>query len=59
MFPYDDKLLAAVQSAPQSVDDVIATMQTIDTICSDGDGLKWFNWLYTVIGKALFVAVPQ
>jgi hypothetical protein len=53
MFPYDDKLLAAVQSAPQSVDDVIGTMQTIDAICSDGDGLKWFNWLYLGVTRAV------
>ena len=53
MFPYDDKLLAAVQGAPQSVDDVIGTMQTIDTICSEGDGLKWFNWLYLGVTQAV------
>jgi hypothetical protein len=53
MFPYDDQLLAMVQTAPQSVDDVIATMQTIDTICSDGDGLKWFNWLYLDVTRAV------
>ena len=53
MFAYDDKLLAAVQGAPQSVDDVIGTMQTIDAICSDGDGLKWFNWLYLGVTRAV------
>jgi hypothetical protein len=41
MFPYDNQILAAVQAAPQSVDDVIHTMQGIDAICTDGDGLKW------------------
>ena len=53
MFPYDDKLLAAVQGRPKSVDDVIGTMQTIDAICSDGDGLKWFNWLYLGVTQAV------
>ena len=53
MFPYDDQLLAAVQATPQSVDDVIHTMQTIDAICSDGDGLKWFNWLYLGVTRAV------
>ena len=53
MFPYDDQILAAVQVAPQSVNDVIRTMQTIDTICSDGDGLKWFNWLYLGVTRAV------
>ena len=53
MFAYDDNLLAAVQAAPQSVDDVIRTMQAIDAICSDGDGLKWFNWLYLGVTQAV------
>jgi hypothetical protein len=53
MFAYDDQLLAAVQAAPQSVDDVIRTMQAIDAICSDGDGLKWFNWLYLGVTQAV------
>src|ERR1035437_6890261 len=53
MFAYDDQLLAAVQAAPQSVDDVIRTMQAIDAICSDGDGLKWFNWLYLGVTRAV------
>ena len=53
MFPYDDKLLAAVQGAPKSVDDVIGTMQAIDAICADGDGLKWFNWLYLGVTQAV------
>ena len=57
MFPYDDKLLAAVQATPQSVEDVICTMQAIDAICSDGDGLKWFNWLYLGVTQAVAVRV--
>ena len=53
MFSYDDQLLTAVQGTPQSVDDVIRTMQAIDSICSDGDGLKWFNWLYLGVTQAV------
>src|SRR5450432_2009998 len=53
MFPYDASLLALVQAAPQSVGDVIRTMQAIDAICSDGDGLKWFNWLYLGVTRAV------
>ena len=53
MFAYDDKLLAAVRSTPQSVDDAICTMQKIGAICTDGDGLKWFNWLYTGVTQAV------
>ena len=53
MFAYDDQLLAAVQSVPQSVDDVIRAMQAIDAICADGDGLKWFNGLYLGVTQAV------
>ena len=53
MFAYDDQLLAAVEATPQSVDDVIRTMQSIDAICTDGDGLKWFNWLYLGVTRAV------
>ena len=53
MFTYDDELLAAVQGAAKSVDEVIRTMQAIDSICSDGDGLKWFNWLYLGVTRAV------
>src|ERR1035438_1491326 len=57
MFPYDDQLLAAVQPTPQSIDDVIPTMQAIDALCSDGDGLKWFNYLYLDITRAVAARV--
>ena len=53
MFPYDAQLLAAVQAAPQTIPDVLATMQAIDAICADGDGLKWFNWLYLRVTRAV------
>jgi len=53
MFPYDEKLLAAVDGVPQSVEDVIGSMQAIDAICVDGDGLKWFNRLYLGVTGAL------
>ncbi len=46
MFPYDHQLICATQTLPTSVGDVLTTLQTIDTTCDDGDGLKWFNWLY-------------
>jgi len=46
MFPYDPTLLAAVHSPSQSIPDVLQIMQTIEDTCVDGDGLKWFNWLY-------------
>ena len=46
MFPYDSTLLTAAQSVPAAVSDVLLVMQTIEATCVDGDGLKWFNWLY-------------
>jgi Family of unknown function (DUF5995) len=53
MFPYDPILLGAVQKQPQSVADVLQTMQTIESTCIDGDGLKWFNWLYLHVTQAV------
>jgi hypothetical protein len=46
MFHYDPQLAAATQTPPQTVAEVLALLQTIDATCVDGDGLKWFNWLY-------------
>jgi hypothetical protein len=53
MFPYDPTLLAAVQTPPQSVPDVLQIMHTIGAACVDGDGLKWFNWLYLQVTEAV------
>ena len=52
MFPYDPVLLAAVQSTPQAVTDVVQILETIEATCADGDGLKWFNWLYLRVTQA-------
>ncbi|MGA3045576.1 MAG: DUF5995 family protein [Terracidiphilus sp.] len=57
MFPYDPTLLAAVQAPPQTVPDVIQIMQTIEATCVDGDGLKWFNWLYLQVTQAVQAGV--
>lgn len=53
MFPYDPALLAAVRTPPQSVVGVLRTMQIIEATCIDGDGLKWFNWLYLQVTQAV------
>jgi len=53
MFLYDAQLAAAVQSPPQSISGVLETLQTIDATCADGDGLKWFNWLYLTVTRAV------
>lgn len=46
MFPYDAALAALTNVPPRSIADVLASMQAIHATCEDGDGLKWFNWLY-------------
>jgi hypothetical protein len=53
MFPYDPALIAIVEKTPQSIADVLATLNNIDAICADGDGLKWFNWLYLQVTRAV------
>jgi hypothetical protein len=53
MFPYDSALLAAVRTPPQSVADVIRILEAIEATCTDGDGLKWFNWLYLQVSRAV------
>ena len=59
MFPYNAVLLAAVQMPPQSIADVIQTMQTIGDTCIDGDGLKWFNWLYLQVTQSVETRVAS
>jgi len=53
MFPYDTALLTAVRTPPQSIADVLRIMRTIDATYMDGDGLKWFNWLYLQVTQAV------
>ena len=57
MFPYDPALLAAVQNTPPSIPGVLQTLHTIDATCVDGDGLKWFNWLYLQVTEAVAARV--
>jgi len=53
MFPYDAALLAAAQSSPQDIPGVLATMQDMEALMADGDGLKWFNLLYLQVTQAV------
>jgi hypothetical protein len=53
MFPYDPQILAAVETAPQDIPQVLATMNAIAAVVDDGDGLKWFNWLYLEVTQAV------
>ena len=53
MFPYDSTIAAALATTPQSIPEVLNAMRGIDAICTDGDGLKWFNWLYLQVTQAV------
>jgi Family of unknown function (DUF5995) len=53
MFPYDNALVAAVATSPQSVADVVQILENIQAMCVDGDGLKWFNGLYLQVTQAV------
>lgn len=53
MYPYDGELLQAAQMPCASVSDVIARMQAMDAALPDADGLKWFNWLYLRVTRAV------
>jgi hypothetical protein len=53
MFPYDAQLVTATQAVPQSIPQVLQVLQTIDATCIEGDGLKWFTWLYLQVTQAV------
>jgi hypothetical protein len=53
MFPYDPALLAAVQTDPQTLGDVLGIMHTMDGILPEADGLKWFHHLYLQVTEAV------
>jgi len=53
MFPYDSAIVAAVQNQPQTIPDVLQGLETIDRLCVNEDGLKWFNGLYLAVTQAI------
>ena len=53
MFAYDGQILTALRTQPGNVDQVLQVMQAIDSLCIDGDGLKWFNHLYYEVTQAV------
>ena len=53
MSPYDPTLLAAVQTTPESIPDVVRILETLQATYADGDGLKWFNGLYLQVTQAV------
>lgn len=50
-----DLALINITSAPalQDIDDVINVMNAIDVVLPGNDGLKWFNWLYLTVTRAV------
>ena len=49
----DNPLLAIATSQPATIAEVIAALEAIDSLLPDTDGLKWFNWLYLTVTKAV------
>jgi hypothetical protein len=53
VFAYDPDILTAVQEDPQTISDVLDRLQTIDRLCVNEDGLKWFNGVYISVTQAV------
>ncbi len=49
----DNALLTIATKPVGAIPDVIAALEAIDGLLPDTDGLKWFNWLYLTVTKAV------
>jgi hypothetical protein len=57
--PADQPLYLLVSgAAPATIDDVVRTMESIDQLLPDGDGLKWFNRLYLMVTQEVDLRPP-
>jgi hypothetical protein len=57
--PADQALYEIVSgAAPVTIDDVLGTMQSIDQLLPDTDGLKWFNRLYMMVTQQVDTQPP-
>ncbi len=55
----DEPLYQIVSGAtPVTIEDVVQTMESIDQLLPDGDGLKWFNRLYLMVTKEVDMSPP-
>src|SRR5271163_3095251 len=45
-------------AAPATIDQVVQTMESIDQLLPDGDGLKWFNRLYMMVTREVDLNPP-
>jgi len=55
-----DQALYAIVSGgrPATIQDVIATMERIDAVLADDDGLKWFNRMYMIVTQQVDLNPP-
>lgn len=53
MFPYDAEIATLVKTPPETIPEVLDLLRTIDVVCVEGDGLKWFNGLYLEVTQAV------
>jgi hypothetical protein len=49
----DNQLLQIAANPVNSIADVIAAFESIDGVLAATDGLKWFNWLYLTVTRAV------
>jgi len=49
----DSQLIPLLAAPPTTIGEVLQTLSAIDTVCVDGDGLKWFNRLYMQVTQAV------
>ncbi|HVV46596.1 MAG TPA: DUF5995 family protein, partial [Bryobacteraceae bacterium] len=59
MFSCDSVIGAALEKAPQTIEDVLGIMEAIEAGVGDLDGLKWFNWLYLTVTRAVKTRVDS
>jgi Family of unknown function (DUF5995) len=53
----DEELRAIAAKAVSTIPDVIASLTALDLALPDSDGLKWFNWLYLKVTKAVDLSI--
>jgi hypothetical protein len=49
----DGQLLEIASGPVDSIPDVVAAFEAIDALLPQSDGLRWFNWLYLQVTKAV------
>lgn len=53
----DAELLSIAVKPVTTIPDVVACLTALDVALPDSDGLKWFNWLYLTVTKAVDLSV--